>query len=205
MGAGGAPATGLMQLRGPEPAAVVRAPAAAGAGRQPLSSCPTAARKRDPTSGGRRLGTRRRWSCEPAWGRSGRPSSPEMISPVDYAKRLVCRVILDQKACRGACGGVNTLSGRRGEIGVQRSGLQKGSSAPCLTLQCDKDRHRKCWSRTHQICSKMQRGPQPRSNRRSVAFRTSRRRQGAGQKVQDMRRMRGAHAPSHRPWPAHVG
>ena len=114
MGAGGAPATGLMRLRAPEPAAVGRAQAAAGAGRQPPPSCPTAAGKRDPTSGGRTLGTRRRWSCEPAWGRRGRPSSPEMISSVDHAKMLVYMVILDQKACRGACGGVNNTRGEEG-------------------------------------------------------------------------------------------
>ena len=64
------------------------------------------------------MGTRRRWSCEPAWGRRGRPSSPEMISPVDNAKMLVYMVILDQKACRGARGGESNPGGRWGEIGA---------------------------------------------------------------------------------------
>lgn len=205
MGAGGAPATGLMRLRAPEPAAVGRAQAAAGAGRQPPPSCPTAAGKRDPTSGGRTLGTRRRWSCEPAWGRRGRPSSPEMISSVDHAKMLVYMVILDQKACRGARGGVNTVGASWGEVGVQRSGLQKGSSAPCSTLQPVRASRRRCCSGTHQICTHTQRGAQPRSNRRSDESRTSGSGQSAGQKVQDMRHVRGLRAPQHLPWRARVG
>ena len=166
MGAGGAPATGLMRLRAPEPAAVGRAQAAAGAGRQPPPSCPTAAGKRDPTSGGRTLGTRRRWSCEPAWGRRGRPSSPEMISSVDHAKMLVYMVILDQKACRGARGGVNTVGASWGEVGVQRNGLQQGSSAPCSTLQLVPAGPKRCCGRTHPNCTNTQHGAQPRSTRK---------------------------------------
>ena len=205
MGAGGAPAPGLMRLWAPEPAAVAHAQAAAGGGRQPPPSCPTAAQKRDPTSGGRTLGTRRRWSCEPAWGRRGRPSSPEMISPEDHAKRVVCMVILEQKACRGARGGVNTVGASWGEVGVQRSGLQNGSGAPCSTLQLVPTRRQKCWSRTHQICTKTQRGAQPRRTRKWDRSGTLGIGQGAGQKVQGMRQVRGVRAPRHRPWRAHVG
>ena len=205
MGAGGAPATGLMRLRAPEPAAVGRAQAAAGAGCQPPPSCPTAAGKRDPTSGGRTLGTRRRWSCEPAWGRRGRPSSPEMISSVDHAKMLVYMVILDQKACRGARGGVNTVGASWGEVGVQRNGLQQGSSAPCSTLQLVAACPKRCCSRTHQNCTKTQRGAQLRRTRKWDRSGTSGSGQGARQNVQDMRQRRGLRAPQHLPWLARVG
>ena len=128
-----------------------------------------------------------------------------MISPVDYAKRLVCMVILDQKACRGARGGVNTVGASRGEVSVQRSGLKKGSSAPCSTLQPVRASRRKCWSRTHQICTKTQRGAQPRRTRKWDRSGTLGIGQGAGQKVQGMRQVRGVRAPRHRSWRAHVG
>ena len=127
-----------------------------------------------------------------------------MISPDSHAKGLVCMVILEQKACRGARGGGNARGGCVRVNEVQRSGLQKGSSAPCSTLQPVRASRRRCCSGTHQICSKTQRGAQPRSNRRSDESRTSGSGQSAGQKVQDMRRVRGAHARSHRPWRARV-
>ena len=151
------------------------------------------------------MGTRRRWSCEPAWGRRGRPSSPEMISPVDNAKMLVYMVILDQKACRGARGGESNPGTAWERIGAQRSGLHIGSSAPCSTLQCDRGRRSRCCSGTHQICTKTQRGAQPRRTRKWDRSGTLGIGQGAGQKVQGMRQVRGVRAPRHRPWRAHVG
>ena len=56
MGTRGAPATGLMHLWAPEPAAMARAQAGVRGGRQPLPSCPTAARKRDPNEGKEEVG-----------------------------------------------------------------------------------------------------------------------------------------------------
>ena len=112
MGAGKAPATGEMQLPGSEPAAGRQAQAAAAGGRQPPLSCPTAARKRDPTRGGRRLGTQRRRLCAPAWGRRGRPSSPEMISPDNHAKGLVCMVMPAVYIRTGGLGGTRAGGSR---------------------------------------------------------------------------------------------
>ena len=109
------------------------------------------------------------------------------------------------KSLPGARGGVNTVGASWGEVGVQRSGLQKGSSAPCSTLQPVRASRRRCCSGTHQICTHTQRGAQPRSNRRSDESRTSGSGQSAGQKVQDMRHVRGLCAPQHLLWRARVG